>query len=126
MYFTDYDFEQIKAGDEVIVWESYDQRIASVARVTKTQIILDHPNPALIRRYRRTNGQEVGASVYYGTRISPVTEESLGRFARRKQSQEEERLRNQLTNDIRKVSMRDVSLENLKAAWELLKPKEED
>lgn len=64
------DLENVKVGDKVIFSNGWDESIAIVSKVTKTQIHVG------ISRYRKCNGRAVGAGVWDRRRIDPYSEEA--------------------------------------------------
>lgn len=59
----------LKAGDEVLVSGLYEGRLATVERVTATQVVIDNA-----RRFRRTSGLLVGGSSWSMTSIREPTQ----------------------------------------------------
>lgn len=79
----------LKPGDPVILRHSTPytpDRIATVDRITKTQIIVG------TRRFRISDGQEIGCSRWHYNRIVPATPDQLAELERRQQlKQDQER-----------------------------------
>lgn len=71
--------EHIKPGDRVLVIiGSFEHSIATVERVTETQIIL--PNGS---HYRRTDGDLVGSSIWNRVYITDLSDDDLAAIRRR-------------------------------------------
>lgn len=62
----------MEVGDKVIISYGLDRKIDTVARLTKTQIVLENGD-----RYNRTSGRLVGKSSWCGSRIREASEEEL-------------------------------------------------
>ena len=88
----------LKSGDTVILrysstWGLPDS-IATVDRVTKTQIIVG------LRRFRISNGRELGASQCAYYRIVPATPDEIAEVERRQQLKQDQRRAYQLAAEI--------------------------
>ena len=70
--------EHIKPSDRVLVRKRLNDDIATVERVTKTQIILTNGT-----RYRRSDGTEVGRDVWSGSFIEDPTYDDFLRITYR-------------------------------------------
>lgn len=70
--------EHITPGDQVVVGTRLNDRLATVERVTKTQIILPDGS-----RYRRTDGNAVGRNEFNINYIREATEDDLARITYR-------------------------------------------
>lgn len=70
--------EHIKPGDRVRVTDSSTEYIATVKRITKTQIILANGT-----RYRRRDGVEIGRDMWSAGYIHDITEDDILRITYR-------------------------------------------
>lgn len=77
--------EHITAGDQVVVGNRFSDRLITVERVTKTQIILGNGV-----RYRRSDGYAVKRGRYDASRIRDATDEDRARLTYRKAVQRAE------------------------------------
>lgn len=71
--------EHIKPGDRVLAGHHPSDRIATVERVTKTQIILRSGS-----RYRRKDGREMGRDIWSAGYVHDITEDDILRITYRK------------------------------------------
>jgi hypothetical protein len=69
--------EQLKAGDEVAMSRQYGKlpMLASIDKVTETQIIVKDPRGSWLTRFRRSDGRVVGAASWGTTRIVQPSDE---------------------------------------------------
>lgn len=70
--------EHIKPGDHILVRNELNDGIATVERVTKTQIILTKGT-----RYRRSDGREIGRDTWSAGCIDDITEDDILRITYR-------------------------------------------
>lgn len=78
--------EHIKPGDRVLVRNRLTDGIATVERVTKTQIVLRNGT-----RYRRRDGSEVGRDTWSTGYIHDLTEDDILRITYRNAATKAER-----------------------------------
>ena len=78
--------EHIKPGDRVRVTDSSTDYIATVKRITKTQIILANGT-----RYRRGDGIEIGRDTWSAGHIDDITEDDILRITYRNAATKAER-----------------------------------
>lgn len=71
--------EHIKPGDRVLAGHHPSDKIATVERVTKTQIILRNGS-----RYRREDGREMGRDIWSRGYVHDITEDDILRITYRK------------------------------------------
>lgn len=65
----------LKVGDEVIISAGYGgDELATVSRITATQILLAAPGRRDYARFRRKDGYRVGEQLYGRSKLFPVTE----------------------------------------------------
>jgi hypothetical protein len=93
-------YKNLKVGDKVIISNRFSEHIASVTRLTKTQIIVG------MYKFRRRDCGLVGASVYSFTSMHEATEDSIKRI-------KTEQLRKKLVDKIREVAWHNQSNETL-------------
>lgn len=65
----------MQAGDKVIVWSRNNWMVRDILKVTPTQILMfDDTDPT---RFKKSDGREIGASVYYYSSIEVYTDEKF-------------------------------------------------
>jgi len=102
-------FKKLKEGDEVIFSTRYENRIATVERFTKTQIVLKETST----RFNRNTGRQIGATNWSLDQISEATPE-------KKAHVREEQARRKMLNIIDKTNFRLLSYDSLVDIYEVL------
>lgn len=74
------DFKSLKAGDKVIIKSTfYDDRVETIDRITNTQIVIGNS------KFKRTNGWQVGDSIWSKTRLLIGTPEKFAEIEHKQQ-----------------------------------------
>jgi hypothetical protein len=68
-------YKSLKAGDKVIFSSRFNTRVVTVARLTKTQIVLSTGT-----KFRISDGGEVGGHKFYSSSISEATDIKVYEF----------------------------------------------
>lgn len=73
--------QDIKAGDKVIVGNRYDKNVATVDRVTNTQIIIKVRNAftgiLVDERYKKSTGRRLSGDVFNRSYLKQATDEEV-------------------------------------------------
>lgn len=68
------ELKDLKAGDKVIIRDRWNDRVGTIGRVTKTQIIVNGS------KFRRGDGSQINGDRWTPARIAVLTEEELQRI----------------------------------------------
>ena len=108
------ELKDLKAGDDVVVTDTFHRRIAKVNKVTKTQIVIDNA------RFRRDSGWQCGSDRWNVRRISVPTEKEIS-------DAKEENLRKTLIYAISSFDFKRLSTDELiKQVYNIVKGKENE
>lgn len=106
------ELKDLKAGDKVIIRNRWNDRIGTIERVTKTQIIVNGC------KFRRENGSQINGDSWTPFRIAVLTEEELQRIQKQKSK---EKMKRYILNFV----FDDLSYEEIEQVYNILKKSKE-
>lgn len=106
------ELKDLKAGDKVIIRNRWNNRIGTIERVTKTQIIVNG------YKFRRENGSQINGDSWTPSRIEVLTEEELQRI-------KTQNAKNMMKRYIQNFVFDDLSYEQIEQVYNILKKSKE-
>lgn len=102
------ELKDLKAGDKVIIYNRWNERIGTIDKVTKTQIIVNG------YKYRRENGSQINGDTWTPSRIAVYNEEEANRIRKNQ-------LMNNMKRYIENFTLEELSYEELVQICNILK-----
>jgi hypothetical protein len=97
--------------EKIIVVAKYDHYVETIARITKTQIVLDNNS-----KYRISDGNVVGGDNWCTGRIMQYSEEQ-------EQQINENKIRQTIINKLEQITFSNLSTDQLKEVYKIIQPK---
>lgn len=102
------ELKELKVGDKVIIRNRWNDRIKTIERVTKTQIIVNGD------KYRRKDGFQINGDTWTPSRIEVLTEEELRRMQKQNNKEKMKRY-------IQNFVFDDLSYDEIEHVYNILK-----
>lgn len=102
------ELKDLKAGDKVVIRNRWNDRIGTIERVTKTQIIVNG------YKFRRESGLQINGDSWTPSRIAVLTEEEL-------QGIKKQNAKNMMKRYIKNFVFDDLSYEEIEQVYNILK-----
>ena len=106
------ELKDLKVGDKVIIRNRWNDRIGTIERVTKAQIIVNG------YKFRRETGSQINGDSWAPSRIEVLTEEELRRIQKQNNKEKMKRY-------IQNFVFDDLSYEEIEQVYNILKKSKE-